>query len=147
MNFLTMLKTVLKTKAKQLTVLTFFALALTACGGGGSKDTTAPEKPSSTDKVTKSDGSITLTGTAEANSTITALFPDGSKKTTKADSSGNYLLTSLPLQPSGNIEITSTDDNGNISEPATVANIASKETIKAIYLSTGIMPQLTFEPS
>ena len=144
-----MLKVVLKTlktKAKQLTVLTFFALALTACGGG-SKDTTAPEKPSSTNKVTKSDGSISLTGTAEANSTITALFPDGSKKTTKADSNGSYSLTSPPLQPSGNIEITSTDADGNISESATVANIASKETIKAIYLSTGIMPQLTFEPS
>ena len=100
------------------------AATLTACGSGGGNntDTSAPAAPTTSGVTNASDGSITIAGTAEANSTVEVTFPDGSKNTVIANSNGSYSLTSAPLQPSGNVAITSTDSGGNTSGATTVAH-------------------------
>ncbi len=143
----------LRSTARNFLIPALLTSLLVACGGGGSSpsisgpDTTAPDAPSSTSMSTAGDGSITVTGLAEANSEVTAIFPDGSEKSVIADSTGFFSLTSDPLQPSGSTLITSTDANGNTSKSTSVTTTANKETIKAIYLTTGTMPELPFEPS
>jgi hypothetical protein len=111
-----------------------------------SADKTAPSAPTSVSLTSTSDGSITVTGAAEPNSTVTVTFPDGSQKTATADTNGiiNFTLTSIPSQPSGQIKITSTDANGNISETSLLDSLTIT---KSLYLATGIMPELSFKPS
>ncbi len=131
---------------KRLGVLVLLT-TLVACGGGSAPtviDKAAPSAPESNTPTASSNGSITVTGTAEAGSTVTAIFPDGSQKTATADANGNYSITSPPSQPSGDVKVTSTDADGNISEPAIVMG---KDTAKSIYLATGTMPELPFTPS
>ena len=142
----------LRSAVRNFIIPTLLISLLVACGGGGSpsvtgSDTTAPDAPSSTSKSTAGDGSITVTGLAEANSEVTAIFPDGSEKSVIVDSTGFFSLTSDPLQPSGSTLITSKDAEGNTSKSTSVTSMASKETIKAIYLITGTMPELPFKPS
>ncbi|WP_427706005.1 Ig-like domain-containing protein [Staphylococcus sp. Mo2-6] len=78
-------------------------------------DVTAPDAPT-VDEVT-SEGTQ-VSGTGEANSTITVKFPDGSVATGTVDNQGNYMID-LPLdkQLNGNegLVITSTDGSGNVS--------------------------------
>ncbi len=130
---------------KKVTVFMLLT-ALVACGGGAPTiiDTAAPKSNTPT---SSSNGSITITGTAEAGSTVTAIFPDGSLRSTTANASGDYSLTSVPSQPDGNIIITSTDTDGNTSAPTNIASNDSLGAIKANYLVTGIMPPLSFTPS
>jgi hypothetical protein len=87
-----------------------------------------------------------VTGLAETNSTVTVTFPDGTQKLATADSNGviNFSLTSIPSQPSGDIQITSTDSDGNVSASSF---ISSKTVAKSIYFATGTMPKLSFIPS
>jgi len=142
----------LRSTARNFIIPALLISLLVACGGDGSPsvsgpDTTAPDAPRSTSMSTAGDGSITVTGLAEANSEVKAIFPDGSEKSVTADSTGFFSLTSDPLQPSGSTIITSTDADGNTSKSTSVTSTASKETIKAIYLTTGTMPELPFTPS
>ncbi len=140
----------IKITVRNISILILSTLLLSACGGGSGEqttiDTTAPNAPSSTNISTASDGSITVTGLAEANSTVTVTFPDGSQSSATADSNGviNFSLTSIPSQTSGDILLTSTDSDGNVSE---VSIITSNAVTKSIYLATGTMPALSFTPS
>jgi len=134
---------------RRIAPIVLSTLLLAACGGGGeitTIDTTAPNAPSSINISTASDGSITVTGLAEANSTVTVTFPDGSQESATADSNGNinFPLTTILTQPSGDIQITSTDSDDNVSD---VSVISLETVIRSIYLATGTMPELSFAPS
>ncbi|WP_271399498.1 Ig-like domain-containing protein [Staphylococcus nepalensis] len=82
-------------------------------------DTTAPEVPT-VNEVTSEDK--TIRGTAEAGSTVTVTFPDGTTGTGTADEEGNYTIeipTDINLGGGENITITAKDKAGNPSESAT----------------------------
>ncbi|EHJ08115.1 biofilm-associated surface protein, partial [Staphylococcus simiae CCM 7213 = CCUG 51256] len=76
-------------------------------------DATAPDAPV-INRVTSED--TTVKGTAEPNSTVTVIFPNGTTQVTTADSSGNYTVnipSSLDLTGSEVIKATATDAAGN----------------------------------
>ena len=82
-------------------------------------DTTAPTVPS-VNPVTSDDTQIT--GKAEPNSTVTVTFPDGTTATGKTDDNGNYVIdipSNEDLKGGETLPVTSTDKDGNESEPAT----------------------------
>ncbi|MGC9651752.1 Ig-like domain-containing protein [Staphylococcus warneri] len=82
-------------------------------------DTTAPTVPS-VNPVTSDDTQIT--GKAEPGSTVTVTFPDGTKATGTADQDGNYVIdipANEDLKGGETLPVTSTDKDGNESEPAT----------------------------
>ena len=63
-----------------------------------------------------------ITGKAEPNSTVTVTFPDGTTATGTADASGNYVIdipSNEDLKGGETLPVTSTDKDGNESEPAT----------------------------
>ncbi|WP_210139369.1 Ig-like domain-containing protein [Staphylococcus sp. GDY8P120P] len=79
-------------------------------------DTTAPEAPT-VNEVTSEDK--TIRGTAEAGSTVTVTFPDGTTVTDTADEEGNYTIeipTNINLNGGENIIVKATDQSGNTSE-------------------------------
>ncbi len=135
---------------KRVAVVVLLA-TLTACGGGGgSTKAVNPNVPTANTPTSNDSGLVSVSGKAEAGSTITVTFPDGSIQTTVADNAGNYSLTSNKAQTSGTITVSSTDSQGNKSADSTVtftANLDNPNTIKAIYLATGTMPELPFKPS
>ena len=82
-------------------------------------DTTEPSVPT-VNPVTSNDK--TITGKAEPGSTVTVTFPDGSTSTGKADQDGNYVIdipANEDLKGGETLPVTSTDKDGNTSEPAT----------------------------
>jgi len=79
-------------------------------------DTTAPEAPT-VNEVTSEDK--TIRGTAEAGSTVTVTFPDGTTVTDTADEEGNYTIeipTNINLNGGENIIVKATDQSGNTFE-------------------------------
>jgi len=138
------------TTINKIAILTLFSAMLSACGGSESTapsvDTTPPDTPSSLKILASNNGSVTVTGLAEVNSTVTVTFPDGAQSSATADSNGiiNFSISSNPSQPSGDISIFSTDTQGNASEPTI---ITAKAVTKSLYLATGTMPVLSFKPS
>ncbi|SUM53978.1 Ig-like domain-containing protein [Staphylococcus nepalensis] len=79
-------------------------------------DTTAPKAPT-VNEVTSEDK--TIRGTAEAGSTVTVTFPDGTTVTDTADEEGNYTIeipTDINLNGGENIIVKATDQSGNTSE-------------------------------
>ncbi|WP_226957523.1 Ig-like domain-containing protein, partial [Staphylococcus equorum] len=79
------------------------------------KDTTVPNAPI-VNEVT-SEGTQ-ITGTGEADSTITIQFPDGSVATGTSDSQGNYAIgipKNVDLVGNEELVVTSTDGAGNVS--------------------------------
>src|SRR5699024_9600693 len=81
--------------------------------------TTAPEAPT-VNEVTSEDK--TIRGTAEAGSTVTVIFPDGTTVTDTADEEGNYTIeipTNVDLNGGEDIIVTAKDKAGNPSESAT----------------------------
>ncbi|RIO69881.1 hypothetical protein BUZ85_14355, partial [Mammaliicoccus sciuri] len=64
--------------------------------------------------------STEITGIAEANSTVTVIFPSGAVVETTADAQGNFTVV-IPeneaLQGGETIQATSTDATGNVSHP------------------------------
>ncbi|MEK5199305.1 Ig-like domain-containing protein [Staphylococcus sp. FSL H8-0121] len=82
-------------------------------------DTTAPTVPS-VNPVTSDDTQIT--GKAEPGSTVTVTFPDGTTATGTADADGNYVIdipSNEDLKGGETLPVTSTDKDGNESDPAT----------------------------
>uniref|UniRef100_UPI001BCD10CC Ig-like domain-containing protein n=2 Tax=Staphylococcus TaxID=1279 RepID=UPI001BCD10CC len=82
-------------------------------------DTTAPSVPT-INPVTSDDTQIT--GKAEPGSTVTVTFPDGTTATGKTDENGNYVIdipSNEDLKGGETLPVTSTDKDGNESEPAT----------------------------
>jgi len=137
---------------KRLTIFVLLATVITACGGGGGSSNKAINTniPTANTPVSDNNGLVSVSGKAKANSTITVTFPDGSQQTTNADDAGNYSLTSNKAQASGTITVNSTDDQGNKSASSTITYTAkanNPNTLKAIYLATGTMPELPFKPS
>ncbi|WP_122135114.1 Ig-like domain-containing protein [Staphylococcus warneri] len=81
-------------------------------------DTTAPTVPT-INPVTSEDK--TITGKAEPGSTVTVTFPDGTTATGTTDNNGNYVInipTNEDLKGGETLPVTSTDKDGNTSEPA-----------------------------
>ncbi len=101
------------------------------------------EAPSISNLKANSNGSLTITGKAAADSAITAIFPDGNTEIVNTNSSGNYNVTSRASQPMGNVFLTSTY-KGVTSAPTI---IESKAIEKVLYLATGVVPKLSFTPS
>ncbi|MEM5332469.1 Ig-like domain-containing protein, partial [Paraburkholderia sp. JHI2823] len=64
-------------------------------------DTTPPLAPS-VNVATNPDGSLTVSGKAEAGSKVTVTNPDGTSETTTAGADGSYSVTTPVNQPSGN---------------------------------------------
>ena len=84
-----------------------------------SGDTTAPDAPIITNVTGNSADGYTVTGTAEAGSTVTIKDSTGTVVgTAVADGSGNYSV-SLPASvgPNADITVTATDEAGNESAP------------------------------
>ena len=81
-------------------------------------DVTAPGAPS----VEKANA-VQVSGTAEPGSTVTVVFPDGTKLTATADpDSGAYAVTTPAGMPDGGtVTVTATDKAGNVSSPTIVA--------------------------
>ena len=138
------------TTARNIGALVLLATVLTACDGGGSTKAVKPNTPTANTATSNDSGLVSVSGKADAGSTITVTFPDGSQQTTIANSAGNYSLTSNKAQTSGTITISSTDSQGNKSANSSIkftADLDNPNTIKAIYLATGTMPELSFKPS
>ncbi|NHJ00058.1 LPXTG cell wall anchor domain-containing protein [Lactococcus garvieae] len=84
-----------------------------------SGDTTAPDAPAISSVTGNSTDGYTVTGTAEAGSTVTIKYSTGTViGTAVADGSGNYSV-SLPASvgPNADITVTATDEAGNESVP------------------------------
>ncbi|CAB3778414.1 hypothetical protein LMG27177_00599 [Paraburkholderia fynbosensis] len=82
-------------------------------------DTTAPDAPV-VNLTPNADGGLTVSGKAEAGSTVTVTYPDGTTGSTVADASGNYSVTTDVPQNSGVVEAVATDAAGNPSQPTDV---------------------------
>src|SRR5699024_10087632 len=92
-------------------------------------DTTAPEAPTE-NEVTSEDK--TIRGTAEAGSTVTVTFPDGTTVTDTADEEGNYTIeipTNVDLNGGEDIIVTAKDkaDNPSDSVTTTVTDTTAPE--------------------
>ncbi len=87
-------------------------------------DTTAPEAPSVI-VTPNADGGLTVSGSAEADSSVTVTFPDGSSQTVTADTDGSYSATTQIPQTSGEVSATATDAAGNTGEAGTSAYVDS----------------------
>ena len=88
-------------------------------------DTQSPSAPTiTTAKNPTNDNTPDVSGTAEANSTVTIIVNGTSVGTTTADASGNYTFT-LPVQIDGThaVTATSTDAAGNTSAPSATLNL------------------------
>ena len=142
---------------------------IVACGGGGNgssntasgsdASTSTPDVSTPlpaliipTDNTTNADtnGLVTVAGRAAPGSTITVTFPDGSQEQTTANSTGEYSLTSTAPQNSGEVSISSANSDGVSTSPAVTdfkADLDSVSVLKALYKSTGEMPELSFSPS
>ncbi|WP_338125316.1 Ig-like domain-containing protein [Pseudomonas nitroreducens] len=82
-------------------------------------DGTAPLAPELDPLVTNGDGSVTLTGSAEAGSTVTVTFPDGTTGSVVAGNDGAFSITSPAGQPTGDVTANATDAAGNTGPSAT----------------------------
>ncbi len=78
-------------------------------------DGTAPDVPDVNTPVQNSDGTLTVSGTGEAGSTVTVEFPDGSTGTVVVADDGTYAVTSDDPQTSGTVSVSQTDEAGNTS--------------------------------
>jgi hypothetical protein len=104
-------------------------------------DTQAPAAPTiTTEKTPTSDNTPTVTGTAEANSTVMIYVGGNAAGTVKADANGNYTYTFNPAMADGSyvITATATDAAGNTSAHSPALNI----TIDAAAPETPAAPQL-----
>ncbi|WP_145579223.1 Ig-like domain-containing protein, partial [Staphylococcus xylosus] len=87
--------------------------------------------PPTVDGVTSEDTQVT--GTAEANSTVTVKFPNGATVSGESDANGNYTIAipdEIDLVGGEEIQVTSTDDAGNETAPVatTVTDVTAPET-------------------
>jgi hypothetical protein len=83
-------------------------------------DTTPPAAPTVASTSENSAGLLTVTGHAEAGSTVTVTFPDHSIGTTLAQLDGSYSVASSVAEGSGILSITATDLADNVSAATTI---------------------------
>ena len=118
---------------KRIFITIVLSTILSACGGSGSSpstttvDTTPPAAPTTSAFTILTGGKVTVTGSAEAASTVTITFADGSTASGIVPSNGQYSITSpnpviLNISADGELSISATDVAGNQSQ-STVANI------------------------
>lgn len=119
-------------------ILLFGILSIIASGGGSSSssgDATAPNAPviiSPDDGSAFNTNSLTVNGTAEANSTV-ELFTTSSLGTTSANASGDWSLITPNLSDGvHNLTATATDAAGNTSSASTVVSITVDTTAPTI---------------
>ena len=91
----------------------------------GWKEINVEEKPDTTPPVAPTVNSVkvgatNLTGTAEANSTVEATLPNGSKVTATAGSDGSFTIPVSGLNEGDTISVTATDAASNKSTPSVV---------------------------
>lgn len=117
--------------------VTIFSLLLTACGGdsgvGGSTDITPPDSPAIPSFQRLTGGRVTVSGTAEAGSTVKIFFEDGSSISKKVAANGVYSVTSpKPIinKVSSEVSLTATDAAGNTSQ-STFATLAAPAILTA----------------
>lgn len=130
-------------------------LALAASGGGGKSggstppaDTTAPAAPtglalaaaddtgaSSSDRVTSQTSALTITGTAEANSTVT--IKDGSTTlgTATANAGGTFTLDVSLAQGTHSLTATATDVAGNVGSASTLLAVTVDTTAPTVAIA------------
>ncbi|MEP9819062.1 Ig-like domain-containing protein, partial [Staphylococcus xylosus] len=99
-------------------------------------DEIAPSPPT-VNGVTSED--VQVTGTAEANTTVTVTFPGGVTAAGKSDNNGNYTISipgEVDLVGGEEIQVTSTDDAGN--ETAPVATTVTDVTAPAAPTINGV---------
>ncbi|WP_436961877.1 Ig-like domain-containing protein, partial [Staphylococcus xylosus] len=102
-------------------------------------DVTAPDAPIVND-VTSEDAQVT--GTAEANSTITVIFKDGTTATGTTDDQGNYTVNipeGIDLTGDEPLKVTASDSRGNISP------VTSTTVIDATAPETPVLNEVTSE--
>ncbi|MGW7940631.1 Ig-like domain-containing protein, partial [Staphylococcus xylosus] len=102
-------------------------------------DVTAPDAPIVND-VTSEDAQVT--GTAEANSTITVIFKDGTAATGTTDDQGNYTVNipeGIDLTGDEPLKVTASDSRGNISP------VTSTTVIDATAPETPVLNEVTSE--
>ncbi|MEM8651823.1 MAG: Ig-like domain-containing protein, partial [Pseudomonadota bacterium] len=104
-----------------------FELTVTDTQGAMATDTVsitvnAPIAPSDPTVlvVGNPDGTLTVSGNADPDTTVTVTFPDGSEAMTTALPDGTYTVTSPTPQTSGIVTAVSTDTDGNSSNPVSV---------------------------
>jgi len=68
--------------------------------------------------TTHADGSITVSGTAEAGSTVSVIFPDGATVMVVVGADGHFTFTSATAESDGTISATTTDTAGQTSAAA-----------------------------
>ncbi|WP_313465982.1 beta strand repeat-containing protein, partial [Pseudomonas nitroreducens] len=78
-------------------------------------DSTAPLAPSVLVNA-NADGTLVVSGSAEAGSQVTVTFPDGSQQTVTANAAGSYSATSAAAQGSGEVSAVATDAASNSSD-------------------------------
>ena len=83
-------------------------------------DTTVPV-PTLDPVTTHADGSITVSGTAEAGSTVSVIFPDGATVMVVVGADGHFTFTSATAESDGTISATTTDTAGQTSAAADMA--------------------------
>ncbi|MFC6489519.1 Ig-like domain-containing protein, partial [Nitratireductor sp. GCM10026969] len=82
-------------------------------------DKTAPKAPTLTVTDSDGDGKPEASGTGEAGSKVTVIWPDGTTSTTTAAGpEGKWSVESETVQKNGKVKATATDVNGNESEAA-----------------------------
>ncbi|MEJ8562106.1 HYR domain-containing protein [Yoonia sp. GPGPB17] len=79
----------------------------------------APDAPLITTSVINANRSLTIGGTAEADSIVNVTFPDNSMQSVTA-TGGTYSVTSAADMTGGTVSVTATDAVGNTSAAATV---------------------------
>jgi hypothetical protein len=83
-------------------------------------DTTAPDAPTVSVADSDGDNKPTASGTAEAGSTVTVTWPDGTASTVTADATtGAYSVEAAAAQSTGTVSVTATDTANNTGAPAT----------------------------
>ena len=89
-------------------------------GGGSAADTTAPAAPAF-DVTSDAAGRAVVSGRAEAGSTVSVRFPDGTSASVTAGSDGSFTVVSASPQPGGTITAQATDAAGNTGPTTTVS--------------------------
>ncbi|MEM5332212.1 Ig-like domain-containing protein, partial [Paraburkholderia sp. JHI2823] len=107
------------------------------------KDITPPAAPS-VNVATNPDGSLTVSGKAEAGSKVTVTNPDGTSETTTAGADGSYSVTTPAHQPTGDVIAHATDAAGNTSPDTSVHYVdtippSATAAISGITTDTGVV--------
>ncbi|WP_174769712.1 Ig-like domain-containing protein [Paraburkholderia bonniea] len=63
------------------------------------------------------DGTLTIAGRATAASSVTVIYPDGTRQNVLADATGHFSATSSDPQTSGAVSVSATDASGHTSTP------------------------------